>query len=84
MNGWQPIETAPKDGTVVDLWNKNADRRVCNCLWLTSAQVDSRYEVGGPWESCAMVGWRTHPKDDSVLLESQFSHWRLVSEDRPA
>lgn len=22
MTGWQPIESAPKDGTVVDLWAK--------------------------------------------------------------
>lgn len=36
---WQPIETAPRDGTVVDLWmtanNKNSGYRVTDCWWST-------------------------------------------------
>lgn len=28
---WQPIETAPKDGTVIDLWADQ--RRVTSCYW---------------------------------------------------
>lgn len=27
---WQPIETAPKDGTLVDLW---AGERIADCAW---------------------------------------------------
>ncbi len=28
---WQPISTAPKDGTVIDLWAEN--QRLANCTW---------------------------------------------------
>lgn len=30
--GWQPIETAPKDGTVIDLW-VGGDHRRTSCYW---------------------------------------------------
>ncbi len=35
MDKWQPIETAPKDGTLVDLWIKAADCefRACDANW---------------------------------------------------
>lgn len=36
MSDWQPIQTAPKDGTWVDLWavdwNDNG-KRIPNCIW---------------------------------------------------
>lgn len=37
MSGWQPIETAPKDGTVVDLWAHWPEgdewRRSADAMW---------------------------------------------------
>lgn len=32
MNDWQPIETAPRDGTPVDLWHKGGFR-LCDEWW---------------------------------------------------
>jgi len=36
MNEWQPINTAPRDGTPVDLWHKNGFRIVST--WWTDDQ----------------------------------------------
>lgn len=45
-DGWRPIETAPKDGTVVDIWTKYRDvgARETDCRWLISDQrwIDRR------------------------------------------
>jgi hypothetical protein len=31
--GWQPIETVPKDGTMVDLWDLKTQTRVTDCVF---------------------------------------------------
>lgn len=47
MSKWQPIETAPKNGTLVDLWIINhlgAGQRLLHCRW------EQDYEDEGRWE----------------------------------
>lgn len=42
VNGWKPIETAPRDGTLVDLWfaNEGETWRVTDCAWHDNAFLD--------------------------------------------
>lgn len=82
--GWQPMATAPRDGTEVDLWSTAVERRVANVRFIRAAEVNVRYAPGGVWAHLGQDGWRTSRTDDAILLESQFSHWRLTALDRPA
>ncbi len=60
MTDWRPIETAPKDGTTVDLWTietrptKRYAKRVTSCRysvcdkgWVTSPP-ETRFVIGSP------------------------------------
>jgi hypothetical protein len=40
--GWQPIETAPKDGTVIDLWC--GGERYADCQWYKNEWREYRYD----------------------------------------
>lgn len=62
MTGWQPIETAPKDGTQVDLWAgwANGGARLCNAFW----------DAARPYP-----GWITDARNYGVFDERQFTHW---------
>lgn len=61
---WQPIETAPKDGTVVDLWMVSDDRpegyREADAYWVEDAGYDEcRYTPSGKVirENIRRSGW---------------------------
>lgn len=54
-DGWRPIETAPKDGSLIDLWatpNKKLQElgfipcRMPNCAWVT-------HFAGAGWANCS-------------------------------
>lgn len=63
MSAWQPIETAPRDGTPVDLWHKSGGR-IPETWWDAEDQC---------W-SCAMddtdmTHWMPMPSPPAVSTE---------------
>ena len=51
---WQPIETAPRDGSTVDLWT-NYGRRT-NCKWGHHSWLNGKPIGAKTWESESMDG----------------------------
>lgn len=69
---WQPIETAPKDGTPVDLWMKSGGR-LTNVLWVSVVPAEILHN------DCWMPGWKYSALEFQIMPEEQFSHWRHVT-----
>jgi len=67
IEGWQPIETAPKNGTKIDLLYPYPRGRTINCYW---AQNDLAVLKFG-WV------WRTPTWEDGVLLPED--QWNVNS-----
>lgn len=66
MSEWQPIETGPKDGTLVDLW-KSTGSRLTDVRWVVEAKTHPHVQDG----------WKTKRHDRfTILVEDQFSHWK--------
>jgi hypothetical protein len=47
MSEWQPIDTAPKDGTLVDLF-AGGERR-CHCAWVDYSEPLGSDPEDGEW-----------------------------------
>lgn len=81
---WQPIETAPHDGTEVDLWFGNAEfpERYLNCSWGLPDHTCG--EAGQYCDSCPPPGelWRDW-LHQAIENENAPTHWRL-SDHGPA
>lgn len=70
-NGWLPIETAPKDGTPVDLWAERVELggydRVTDCSW----------ELMTDWTGDEFFGW----SGLHITLYRSYkspTHWRPI------
>ena len=66
ISGWHPIETAPKDGTVIDLWFVNGFR-IPNCQWNLVSNSWAYYSLNGQWTALDVDG-----------AETELTHWRPV------
>lgn len=57
MTEWQPIETAPKDGTVIDIWVKGGVGRLVDVWW----DADDRCWVTGAPDA-DITHWMPQPE----------------------
>ncbi|MEN5249972.1 hypothetical protein [Brucella pseudintermedia] len=63
-DGWMPIESAPKDGTVIDLWSDEYGR-LTDCYW----GAPMAYEGGE-------TGWVHAHSNEWAESPDEFVHWR--------
>lgn len=60
MSEWKPIETAPKDGTAVDLWivAGKFNRRVADCRYVDDGWICHEGYIGQRfWPSAEPTHW---------------------------
>lgn len=83
---WQPLDTAPKDGTPIDMWSRRG--RITNARWLTPVCHVEEYKAwcAEEYEECGSYGltqlvyveidpepthWMPVPADPSIAISSQ-------------
>ena len=91
-HGWRPIETAPKDGTPVDLWRvlrepRTHGRNRITAMWSTAHQDwiwPSDLNIVNNWPYDDGIGWVYD--GDFYADEESFTHWMPLPPppERPA
>lgn len=51
MSDWQPIETAPRDGTIIDLWivDQGGGHRLADAWWATQRRSILDRQIVSGW-----------------------------------
>jgi hypothetical protein len=90
VSEWQPIETAPRDGTRIDLWlvdEKGDGHREPDAYWVTDRYVDDYRRSRGKRDGWfapnndydGMDGWCDQPPTANthtgVVYFTQPTHW---------
>lgn len=67
MKNWRSINTAPRDGTFLDVWCN--DKRIINVHWVTTVGGNSGwYELGVARKQLKPTHWMPRP-DDPIIPE---------------
>jgi len=69
---WQPISTAPRDGTIIDVWLLHEGYRVADAYWKRS-KVTKKNPYGGSW-------WAPNHDYDGCdgPIGATLSHWMEI------
>ncbi len=77
FGGWQPIASAPRDGTKIDVWLAKAHCRVTNCYWVRPQHTCGENE--GYCDSCPdHDGWVDGEDFMYGYTKEQPTHWMPV------
>lgn len=73
-NRWQPIATAPKDGTIIDVWTgDDGGGRLADVRWVNEPRKNI------PHPDCVVDGWKAFGFNPYTKYNDEFfKHWRMT------
>lgn len=75
-DGWQTIDTAPTDGTIIQLWSAHAPK-----VGVVAGAYDVQADM--PWRFVEYIDWNTGKEDEDADPFNAFlkrpTHWKPLS-----
>lgn len=73
---WQPIETAPRDGTVIDVWREDGGRDTVFWGKPSHSCGEAESYCDSDWHSIRAPGWVCNTFDEFIgRKHNPFTHW---------